>query len=127
MLTKPTHCSLSVAAKNSPCDWLRVKPNSKVLLLSPFFHPESISTGKYNTVLAESLVKRGAEVEVITSHPFYPAWRPVYSQATLDHVSIIRGGDWVRYPRAMMLRRLVFESWYAFHVLWTISFKRFQP
>lgn len=97
-----------------------------MLLLSPFFYPEPISTGKYNTILAQALVEAGAEVEVITSHPVYPAWKPVRSEATLDHMSIIRGGLWVRYPRSMVLRRLVFEMWYAFHVLWTLWLKRFQ-
>jgi len=100
---------------------------TKVLLLSPFFYPEAISTGKYNTALAEALVRAGAEVQVICSHPLYPAWEPVSSDKTLDHVSIVRGGKWVRYPRAMMLRRLVFETWYAFHALWTIWLRRFQP
>jgi glycosyltransferase involved in cell wall biosynthesis len=97
----------------------RVKP-IKVLLLSPFFYPEAISTGKYNTVLADALIDAGAEVRVIASHPFYPGWKPVYSDATPDHVLVMRGGSWVRYPSSMILRRLVFEIWYTFHVLWTI-------
>ena len=92
----------------------------KILLLSPFFYPEAISTGKYNTALAEALVRAGAEVRVIASHPFYPGWKPVYSDATLDLVFVTRGGSWVRYPSSMILRRLVFEIWYTFHVLWTI-------
>ncbi len=96
-----------------------MKP-AKVLLLSPFFYPESISTGKYNTVLAEALVVGGAEVQVIASHPLYPSWKPAYSDATLDHISVTRAGLWVRYPASMILRRLVFEIWFACHVLWTI-------
>jgi colanic acid biosynthesis glycosyl transferase WcaI len=98
----------------------------KVLLLSPFFYPDYISTGKYNSVLAQSLVKAGAEVEVVTFHPFYPTWKPVRSEATLDHISIIRGGLWIRYPRAIILRRLVFELWYSLHVLWILWLKGFR-
>jgi colanic acid biosynthesis glycosyl transferase WcaI len=92
----------------------------KVLLLSPFFCPETISTGKYNSVLAQALVQAGAEVQVIASHPFYPGWKPVYSDVTLDHVSMTRGGLWVRYPASMIVRRLFLEIWFTFHVVWTI-------
>lgn len=96
----------------------------KVLLLSPFFYPETISTGKYNTVLAEALVAAGASVEVITSHPFYPGWKPVPSTAELGRVSIIRGGQRVRYPSVMIWRRLVLEIWYTMHACWTIVRRR---
>ena len=36
----------------------------RVLILSPFFFPELISTGKYNTELAIQLRKQNLEVEV---------------------------------------------------------------
>lgn len=100
---------------------------SKILLLSPYFYPEIISTGRYNTILAEALVAIGAEITIITSHPFYPAWKPVYSDAAPDNVSIIRGGGWVRYPSIPLLRRAVVELWFAFHVWWTILRKRCNP
>jgi colanic acid biosynthesis glycosyl transferase WcaI len=99
----------------------------KVLLLSPFFYPEAISTGKYNTALAEALVDAGAKVQVVASHPLYPSWKPTFSDAKLDQVTIVRGGAWLRYPRAMLLRRAVFEVWYTFHVLKTMCLKRFNP
>lgn len=99
----------------------------KVLLLSPFFYPEAISTGKYNTALAEALVEAGAKVQVVASHPLYPFWKPTFSDTKLTQVTIVRGGAWVRYPRAMLLRRAVFEAWYACHVLKTICLKRFDP
>jgi len=99
----------------------------KILLLSPFFHPENISTGKYNTVLAQALARAGAEVEVLASHPFYPAWKPLHSDARLDGVSIIRGGAWIRYPSIIILRRLVFEAWYALYVWWNVRKRRLNP
>jgi hypothetical protein len=35
-----------------------LKP-ADLLLLSPFFYPDAITTGKYNTVLVRALVDRG--------------------------------------------------------------------
>ncbi len=85
----------------------------KVLLLSPFFFPEQISTGKYNTYLAEALVAAGHDVTVFASHPIYPNWVAEISNATLPGVNIIRGGGWINYPRSAMLRRAILEIWYA--------------
>jgi colanic acid biosynthesis glycosyl transferase WcaI len=95
-----------------------VKP-AHLLLLSPFFYPDAISTGKYNSVLVQALVNRGATVDVVCSHPFYPAWRPVRSADGLKNVEIHRAGAGVRYPHSMILRRLVLESWFAWHAGWT--------
>lgn len=88
-----------------------------VLLLSPFFYPEQISTGKYNAHLAEELIVMGHEVKVLASHPLYPSWRPQISNATMPGVEIVRGGSWVRYPRSVMLRRAVLELWYLLFIL----------
>jgi colanic acid biosynthesis glycosyl transferase WcaI len=90
-----------------------------LLLLSPFFYPDAISTGKYNSVLVQGLVNRGVDVTVVCSHPFYPAWKPVRSADRLENVAIHRGGAGVRYPRSMILRRLVLEAWFAWHAGWT--------
>lgn len=83
------------------------------LVLSPFFYPEPISTGKYNTVLAEGLVSRGENVIVFSSHPIYPKWIPERSNADLPGVTIARGGGWIRYPRSAMLRRIILEVWFT--------------
>jgi glycosyltransferase involved in cell wall biosynthesis len=88
---------------------------SRILLISPFFYPEAISTGKYNTVIAQALARNGAEVSVLTSHPLYPAWKPVRTGEQLNGISITRGGALVRYPRRPVLRRIVLESWFAWH------------
>jgi colanic acid biosynthesis glycosyl transferase WcaI len=96
-----------------------------LLFLSPFFYPDAISTGKYNSVLVQALAERGATIDVVCSHPFYPAWKPVRSTAGLRNVSIHRAGAHVRYPRTMILRRLVLESWFACYASWTtLRFRR---
>jgi len=92
--------------------------STKVLFISPYFHPEKISTGKYNSLLVRALVENGAHVEVIASEPFYPAWKPARSNGELQGVPVHRGGAWIRYPQSMILRRAVLESWFALHALW---------
>ena len=87
-----------------------------VLVLSPFFYPEPISTGRYNTVLAQELVRQGETVDVITSHPLYPSWQPQRSIVQLPGMTIRRGGGWLTYPRPAVLRRLLLEVWFAAHV-----------
>lgn len=92
----------------------------KVLIVSPFFFPELISTGKYNTDLAIQLINQNLEVEVLCSHPLYPDWKPEHSSQTLEGVHIKRGGSWLRYPKNPMLRRVVLESWFLFFTLLNI-------
>lgn len=93
------------------------KWQQQIVFVSPFFHPELISTGKANQHLAEALVAETHGVTVICSHPLYPTWRPVPSDAQLPGMKILRGGAKVRYPSAMPLRRLVLEIWFAFYAL----------
>ncbi|MHB1938485.1 MAG: glycosyltransferase [Acidobacteriaceae bacterium] len=90
-------------------DW-----QQQVLIVSPFFYPELISTGKANQHLAEAFVAEGHGVTVVCSHPLYPSWAPMRSHARIEGVTIVRGGAGVRYPRAMPLRRLKLEAWFAF-------------
>ena len=90
-------------------DW-----QQQILIVSPFFYPELISTGKANQHLAEAFVLEGHGVTVICSHPLYPAWIPVRSKARIPGMTIVRGGAAIRYPRAMPLRRLKLEAWFAF-------------
>ena len=90
-------------------DW-----QQQILIVSPFFYPELISTGKANQHLAEAFVAEGHGVTVVCSHPLYPAWMPVQSSAQIPGMTIVRGGAGVRYPQAMPLRRLKLEAWFAF-------------
>lgn len=69
----------------------------RILLHSPYYAPELISIGKYNTGLAEWLVTRGHEVQVVTAAPHYPAWRvhegysaARYSRETIRGVRVFR-------------------------------------
>lgn len=87
----------------------------RILFVSPFFHPELISTGRANKYLAEALAADGHRVTVVCSHPLYPAWLPVRSDAELPGIKTLRGGAWLRYPKAMPLRRLMLETWFALY------------
>jgi glycosyltransferase involved in cell wall biosynthesis len=87
----------------------------RVLFFSPFFFPEQISTGKYNTKLAEALVVNGCDVQVIASHPLYPYWIPQQNYSTLEGMTIHRAGSNIRYPKYNLLRRFVLEVWFACH------------
>ena len=75
-----------------------------ILLLSPFFYPEPISTGKYNTDFVKELAKKGHKVTVVCSHPIYPNWKVKKSYSNLNGVEIIRGGKFIKYPKNKMLR-----------------------
>jgi len=90
---------------------------TRVLLISPFFYPEEISTGKYNSALASALVDADCHVTVICSHPLYPDWKVSETKEKLEGVEIIRGGLGVKYPRSAVLRRLVLEFWYMMFVV----------
>ena len=93
----------------------------KVLIISPFFFPELISTGKYNTDLALQIYEQNLEVEVLCSHPLYPEWKPKQSNETLEGIDIKRGGSWIRYPKQPILRRLVLEFWFLFFTITNIK------
>ena len=87
----------------------------RILFLSPFFYPEMISTGKYNSYLVKAIIKRGYEVDVIASHPLYPNWEPKSSREQMEGCSIHRGGLWMHYPKSAVLRRIFLELWFVWH------------
>jgi len=91
-------------------------PRRKAVILSPFFYPEPISTGKYNTYLAQALVSQGCDVEVMSCHPLYPKWEVEPTDKQLEDVFAIRGGRWLKFPSNMLFRRLILEVWYLFFV-----------
>lgn len=90
----------------------------RILVLSPFFYPEPISTGRYNLTMAEGLVAAEVEVFVACCHPFYPAWKPEPSDAQLPGMQIVRGGRYLRFPASAMLRRALLEVWFACFATW---------
>ena len=91
----------------------------KVVLISPFFYPEPISTGKFNTDFVNSLKDKVQSITVICSHPFYPEWKVKYSNKQLEGVHIIRGGKHIYYFKNSTLRRVVLELWYTLFVVYT--------
>jgi colanic acid biosynthesis glycosyl transferase WcaI len=99
----------------------------QVLLLSPFFFPESISTGRYNTFLVQALVRLGSQVHVVASHPLFPSWKPKISRLTLDGVCIHRGGAFIPYSKSPLLRRVILETWFTLHVLVFFFFTNSRP
>ena len=97
----------------------------KIILLSPFFFPEPISTGRYNAWLVSGLVRHGVHVDVVASYPLYPAWRPVPTNAEVGGAVIHRGGLYMRYPRSAIGRRLMLEVWFGLYaLLWTARLRR---
>ena len=106
------------AARDVP-DATPVRSASKrrLAIFSPFYHPEPISTGKVNTLLAKEFVRQGWEIDVVCSHPLYPEWKPRRSDSELPSTTIYRGGGWVRYSASPMLRRLGLEVWFAVHTV----------
>ncbi len=47
----------------------------KILIYSLNYAPEIIGIGKYNSELADWLIGRGHEVQVICAPPYYPSWK----------------------------------------------------
>jgi colanic acid biosynthesis glycosyl transferase WcaI len=92
----------------------------KILLLSPFFYPEPISTGKYNTVVAKELSKEVDSIDVFCAHPIYPKWKVEPSDKQLDGITAIRGGRWLKFPNNVLLRRAVLEIWFCFFVFFKL-------
>jgi glycosyltransferase involved in cell wall biosynthesis len=86
-------------------------------MLSPFFYPEPISTGRYNSFLAMALAQKGNSVDVICFHPIYPDWHPTHCENELPGVNILRGGEWIRFPKKIILRRAVLELGFLLHFL----------
>lgn len=94
-----------------------MKKSKNIILLSPFFFPELISTGKYNTDLAIDLSNDGHNVTVLCFHPFYPKWKIKKTRNQLKNLKIIRGGSNLVFPNNSFLRRIILEITFAFFTL----------
>jgi glycosyltransferase involved in cell wall biosynthesis len=88
-----------------------------ILVITPFFLPELISTGKFNTDMVVGLRDKGNLVKVLCFHPFYPKWKVEKTNETLDQVEIIRGGKNIKYSQKNIIRRIALEIGFAFFVL----------
>ena len=87
----------------------------KILLISPFFHPEKISTGFFNTKIVEGLENdKNNIVDIWCFHPFYPEWKSRISDDKKFGNEVIRMGANIPYPKKLILRRLILEVTFAF-------------
>jgi len=86
---------------------------TKILFVSPFFYPEKISTGKWNTSVVTQL-SRKADVTVFCLHPVYPDWKIEKSDRVLDRVNIVRRGRYLVFPKSQIIRRFILELYFAF-------------
>lgn len=96
----------------------------RILLISPFFYPEPISTGKYNTLLAKELSCSVDEIDVLCAHPIYPKWVVEPTSKQIKGISAIRGGRYLRFPGNVLLRRAILELWFCFFVFYKLVFLR---
>ena len=87
------------------------------LLISPFFYPEPISTGKFNTDFVIELNKKGHNVKVLCFHPFYPNWKIKKTKDQIAGVKIIRGSTFLRFPNKTIFRRLLLEVSFTIFIL----------
>jgi len=105
----------------------------KILIYGLNYFPELIGVGKYSGEMAEWLAKRGHEVSVITSPPYYPYWKvqPPYSswryqKENLNGVKVYRCPLWVpRTPTGK--KRLIHHALFtltSFPVLIFLLFKK---
>ena len=95
-----------------------------ILFLSPFFYPEPISTGKFNSDIALALSKNGHQVTVLCFHPLYPDWKVKESNEKLHQIKIIRGGKNMLFSKKTVIRRFLLEVSYSWFILKNI--KKYQ-
>ena len=88
----------------------------RIIIWGINYAPEPTGIAPFNTGLAEWLVARGHEVEMVTTFPYYPAWRKqpgdggrLYRTERLAGVLVRR--CWHHVPRRVTaLRRIVHEA-----------------
>lgn len=88
-----------------------------ILIISPFFYPEPISTGKFNTDFAICLKDKGHKVKVLCYHPLYPTWKIKKTTNNINNIDIIRGGKFLWFSKKPFVRRFILELSYAFFIL----------
>ncbi|WP_439131143.1 glycosyltransferase [Polaribacter sp.] len=94
-----------------------MKNSKNILIISPFFYPEPISTGKFNTDFAVGLKDLGHNVKILCYHPLYPTWKINKTKAKINNIEIIRGGKFLWFSKKPFLRRFILELSYAFFIL----------
>ncbi|WP_292959259.1 hypothetical protein [Neptuniibacter sp. UBA6509] len=97
---------------------------NNILIISPFFFPEPISTGKYNTLVAKELSQGTGCIDVLCAHPIYPKWKIEPTSKQLVGVNAIRGGKYLKFPKNVLLRRAVLELWFCIFVFFRLLFSK---
>ncbi|WP_088324536.1 glycosyltransferase [Polaribacter tangerinus] len=92
-----------------------------ILIISPFFYPEPISTGKFNTDFAIALKNEGHHVNVLCYHPFYPNWVIKKNSKKLKGIKIIRGGKFLWFSKNTFVRRFILELSFMFFIVKNIK------
>ena len=72
---------------------------NKITIVGLNFFPEDTAIGLYTTQLAEYLIKKGFEVQVITGFPYYPKWKIAddYRDKPKNYVEYHNGIKIIRY------------------------------
>lgn len=97
----------------------------KILLYSTNYYPEMTGIAKYNTEMAEWLVSKGHEVDVITAMPSYPEWEKyegyrgkMYLTEVINGVRIYRSNLYVpNKNNTNGLRRLLMQGTFTLNSL----------
>lgn len=102
----------------------------KILVWGINYTPEVAGIGPFNTALCEYLVRRGHEVLMLTTFPYYPQWkrRPedagdLWRTETINGVTVVRVWHYVP-ARITSLKRLIHEA--SFLLLSFLGALRFE-
>lgn len=102
----------------------------KITLWSINYHPEPTGIAPYNHALCEFLVRKGHEVEVVTSFPYYPQWlkSPEDSSAFYrreERPGITLHRCWTFVPKRLStLKRIIHEASFVFTSFARVLFLR---
>jgi dolichyl-phosphate beta-glucosyltransferase len=106
----------------------------RVLLVSINYSPEQTGFAQHVTALAESLVRRGHVVTVLTGFPFAPQWRrwPEYHgrAITREHVNgveVIRLSHFIPSRPGQLLRRVWMEMSFSLIAVPALAWSRQAP
>jgi colanic acid biosynthesis glycosyl transferase WcaI len=87
----------------------------RVLMIGMYYAPETTGSAPYTTDTAEDFARRGATVDVVTTHPHYPAWRREegipnrWSEEVRNEVRVHRVPTYVP-AQPTLVRRLAYEA-----------------
>lgn len=90
---------------------------SRLLIISPYFHPDRGGGSAVNTDLCHGLAERGHEVTVWTTSSHYPEWRDKTGEngwricdETLGKLKIVRFGLFIPRNPASLWQRMLYEA-----------------